>query len=93
MEMMLKMYSLGFQVSFFSRVFPTFSNSFISVEEEKISFFFYLCYPIGLLRLIVQSFRLFRRDRFDHRDDPDEHSRDATARRFRSPLRPVTQGI
>lgn len=83
MEMMLKMYSLGFQVSFTAN--DVSQGKFLSIKTFVIR--------TGLLRLALQSVRLFRRDRLHHRDDPHEYSRDATARRFRSPLRPVAQGI
>lgn len=83
MEMMLKMYSLGFQVSFTAD--DVSQGKFLSIKTFLIR--------TGLLRLALQSVRLFRRDRLHHRDDPHEYSRDATARRFRSPLRPVAQGI
>lgn len=82
MEMTLKMYSLGFQVS---------RGRASSANESMNSFTVSHC-P-GLLRLVVQSFRLFRRGRIHHRDGSHEHSRDATARRFRFTLRPVAQGI
>lgn len=83
MEMMLKMYSLGFQVSFTAN--DVSQGKFLSIKTFVIR--------TGLLRLALQSVRLFRRDRLHHWDDPHEYSRDATARRFRSPLRPVAQGI
>lgn len=77
------MYSLGFQVSFTAN--DVSQGEFLPIKTFVIR--------TGLLRLALQSVRLFRRDRLHHRDDPHEYSRDATARRFRSPLRPVAQGI
>lgn len=47
----------------------------------------------GLFRLVVQSFRLLRRDRLDHRNDTDKYACNAASRRFCTPLRPVAQGI
>lgn len=50
-------------------------------------------YSAGLFRLVVQSFRLLRRDRLDHGNDTYKYTCNAASWRFRTPLRPVAQGI
>jgi len=50
-------------------------------------------YFAGLFRLVVQSFRLLRRDRFDYRNDTYTYTCNAASWRFRTSLRPAAQGI
>lgn len=71
MEMLLKMYSLGFQVSKQAHFDEHVRNVIVS----------------GIFRVPFQSFRLLRGHRQHWRNGPDQHASDATFGRVRTALR------